>query len=89
MHRKQALQTARPEPKISSGCVDECLLGDENLKHRLSGRECPRMLGITCTYRTMFIPERGFAVYLSAPFKTVRAYMYGPDVRLQPASGTR
>ncbi|WP_246274507.1 hypothetical protein [Phytohabitans houttuyneae] len=47
------------------------------------------MLGITCTYRTMFIPERGFAVYLSAPFKTVRAYMYGPDVRLQPASGTR
>jgi hypothetical protein len=46
-------------------------------------------LGITRTYRTLFIPGHGFTVYLPAPFRTVRAYVYGPDGRLQPPPGTR
>ncbi|GAA4466619.1 hypothetical protein [Phytohabitans houttuyneae] len=46
-------------------------------------------LGITRTYRTLFIPEQGFTVYLPAPFRTVRAYVYGPDGRLQPGPGIR
>jgi len=46
-------------------------------------------LGITRTYRTLFVPEHGFTVYLPDPFKTVRAYVYGPDGRLQPAPHTR
>lgn len=46
-------------------------------------------VGVTRSYRTLFIPEHGFTVYLPAPFKTVRAYVYGPDGRLQPAPGTR
>ncbi|MET7952104.1 hypothetical protein [Micromonospora sp. NPDC005324] len=51
------------------------------------------LLGITRAYRTRFIPEHGFAVYLPAPFKTIRAYAYayayGPDGQLRPAIDTR
>jgi len=43
---------------------------------------------VTRSHRTLFVPEHGFTVYLPAPFKTVRAYVYGPDGRLQPAPGT-
>ena len=46
-------------------------------------------VGLTRRYRAVFIPEGGFTVYLPAPFKTVRAYVYGPDGRLQPALVTR
>ncbi|WP_233559173.1 hypothetical protein [Micromonospora radicis] len=47
------------------------------------------LLGITRAYRTRFIPEDGFTVYLPAPFKTVHTYLYGPDGRLRPATDTR
>ncbi|WP_328366639.1 hypothetical protein [Micromonospora zamorensis] len=47
------------------------------------------LLGITRAYRTRFIPEHGFTVYLPAPFRTVRAYAYGPDGQLHPATDTR
>ncbi|RZU48804.1 hypothetical protein EV385_0528 [Krasilnikovia cinnamomea] len=41
------------------------------------------------TCRSMYLPEHGFTVYLPAPFRTVRAYVYGPDGRLHPGPGTR
>lgn len=47
------------------------------------------MVGITRTYRSMFLPDHGFTVYLPAPFRTVHAYVYGPDGRIQPAPGNR
>jgi hypothetical protein len=47
------------------------------------------LLGITRAYRTRFIPEHGYTVYLPAPFKTVRVYVYGPDGGLRPATDTR
>nr|WP_329007590.1 hypothetical protein [Micromonospora rifamycinica] len=47
------------------------------------------LFGITRAYRTRFIPEHGFTVYLPAPFKTVHTYVYGPDGRLRPATDTR
>jgi hypothetical protein len=46
-------------------------------------------LGITRTHRTRFIPEHGYTVYLPAPFKTVRVYVYGPDGGIRPATDTR
>ncbi|TQL36889.1 hypothetical protein [Salinispora arenicola] len=47
------------------------------------------LLGITREYRTVFIPEHGFSVYLPAPFKTVHEYRYGPDGRLNTDPVTR
>jgi hypothetical protein len=46
-------------------------------------------LGITRSYRSMILPAQGFTVYLPAPFRTVRSYLYGPDGRLQPYPGTQ
>ena len=46
-------------------------------------------LGITRTYRTMFVPEHGLTVYLPAPFRTVHSYVYGPGGRLRHHPGTR
>jgi len=46
-------------------------------------------LGITRSYRTMFVPEHGLTVYLPAPFRTVHSYVYGPDGRLHPHPGTQ
>ena len=43
-------------------------------------------LGITRTYRS--VPAHGFTVYVPAPFRTVRAYVYGPDGRLHHRTGT-
>ncbi|GGK43709.1 hypothetical protein GCM10010124_40600 [Pilimelia terevasa] len=40
------------------------------------------VLGITRDYRTMFLPEHGYAVYLPAPFRATETYTYGPDGRL-------
>ena len=47
------------------------------------------VLGITRSYRTRFIPEHGFSVYLPAPFKTVHEYEYGPGGRLNTTPRTR
>jgi hypothetical protein len=47
------------------------------------------LLGITRRYRTLFIPERGFTVYLPAPFRTVETYVYGPDGRINPTPTIR
>jgi hypothetical protein len=46
-------------------------------------------LGITRCYRSMFVPDHGFTVYLPAPFRTVHAYRYGPDGQLHPHRDTR
>jgi len=45
-------------------------------------------LGVTRTYRTIFVPEHGLTVYLPAPFRTVHSYVYGPDGWLRPRPGT-
>lgn len=45
-------------------------------------------LGLTRSYRSVFVPAYGFTVYLPAPFRTVRAYVYGPDGRLHARTGT-
>ncbi|MDG4764487.1 hypothetical protein O7632_10275 [Solwaraspora sp. WMMD406] len=46
-------------------------------------------MGVIRAYRTWFIPENGYTVYLPAPFNAVHTYLYGPDGRLRPATGTR
>ncbi len=46
-------------------------------------------LGITRSYRSIFLPVNGFTVYLPAPFRTVHAYRYGPDGQLHPHPDTR
>ncbi|MEV8515902.1 hypothetical protein [Dactylosporangium sp. NPDC051484] len=45
-------------------------------------------LGITRTYRSVFVAAHGFTVYLPAPFRTAYAYAYGPDGRLHHRTGT-
>lgn len=45
-------------------------------------------LGISRTYRSVYVPEHGFTVYLPAPFRTVHTYLYGPDGRLNDHPGT-
>ncbi|MDI6101189.1 hypothetical protein QLQ12_21475 [Actinoplanes sp. NEAU-A12] len=47
------------------------------------------VLGITRSYRTRFIPEHGFSVFLPAPFKAVHEYEYGLDGRLNTSPRTR
>lgn len=47
------------------------------------------VLGITRRYRTAFLPDRGFTVYLPARFRTVETYRYGPDGRINPTPDIR
>lgn len=47
------------------------------------------VLGITRRYRTLFLPDQGFTLYLPAPFRTVHTYTYGPDGRINPSPTTR
>jgi hypothetical protein len=42
------------------------------------------VLGITRTYRTRFLPDQGYTVFVAAPFRTALRYAYGPDGRLSP-----
>ncbi len=49
------------------------------------GKPAGWTVGITRTYRSLFLPDHGFTVYLPTPFKTVHRYAYGPDGRLHPA----
>jgi hypothetical protein len=44
------------------------------------------ILGTTRRYRTLFLPDHGFTVYLPAPFHT---YTYGPDGHINPTPTTR
>jgi len=47
------------------------------------------VLGITRTYRTVFLPEHGYTVYLPAPFRTTETYAYGPHGRVNPTPVVR
>src|SRR5256885_2275613 len=40
-------------------------------------------------YRTLFLPEHRFTVYLPAPFRTIHTYTYGADGRINPTPTTR
>jgi hypothetical protein len=46
-------------------------------------------LGVTRTYRSVFLPTDGFTAYLPAAFRTVHTYLYGPDGQLNQAPDTR
>jgi hypothetical protein len=47
------------------------------------------VLGITRSYRPVFVAEHGYTVYLPAPFRTVHTFGYGPDGRINPVPITR
>jgi hypothetical protein len=47
------------------------------------------VLGITRQYRTVFLPEHGYTVYLPARFRTVETYRYGPDGHIDPTPAVR
>jgi hypothetical protein len=47
------------------------------------------VLGVTRRYRTVFIPEFQFTVYLPAPFRQVETYTYGADGGINPVPTVR
>jgi len=47
------------------------------------------ILGVTRRYRTLFLPEHRFSVYLPAPFRTIHTYTYDADGRINPTPTTR
>lgn len=47
------------------------------------------VLGITRSYRTVFVGTPGYTVYLPARFRTVHTFTYGADGRINPVPTTR
>jgi hypothetical protein len=47
------------------------------------------VLGVTRRYRTVFVPEFQFTVYLPAPFRRVETYAHGSDGRINPVPTVR
>jgi hypothetical protein len=47
------------------------------------------VVGITRSFRSVFLADQGFTVYLPARFRTTHTYQYGPDGRINTRPTTR